>query len=347
QPRDAAIETEYALTPVDEWPIRALSVYCFVYRVADAAVRDDIVARLSADPRIESAQRLNRFETSTDAAGGYDDTYASLQHGLALMGVTAAHRQSRGRGVRVAIVDGHIDVRHEELEGRIARLDVFTEAGREPDHAHGTAVASVIGARSNNARGIVGVAPEADIELLVACWSERAGRSAVCDSFTLAKALDRVLRRPPHVLNLSLTGPEDALLSRLLRRAGEAGVIIVAAAEPAAAGTASFPSSLNGVLPVRPASSHDAADDGQTLFAPGRQIMVAVPNNAYDFRSGSSLATAHVSGVIALLLARNPELSFEAVRTLLTDSQRQTAAAVSVNACVALNLVDGETICRL
>src|SRR5690606_40707066 len=67
---------------------------------------------------------------------------------------------------------------------------------RSPDNTHGTAIASVIGANANNAKGMVGIAPDSRMELYVACWAEQGVFGAVCDSFTLAKALDTLLNDP-------------------------------------------------------------------------------------------------------------------------------------------------------
>jgi subtilisin family serine protease len=83
-----------------------------------------------------------------------------------------------------------------------------------------------------------------------------------------------------------------------------------------------------------------------TLFAPGNRILVAVPANAYDFRSGSSLAAAHVSGVVALLLSIAPDQSPAMISNILRRSQVEAAGAmVSINACDALNLVAAELRC--
>jgi subtilisin family serine protease len=74
--------------------------------------------------------------------------------------------------------------------------------------------------------------------------------------------------------------------------------------------------------------------------------MVAVPNNSYDFRSGSSLAAAHVSGAVALLLAVSPDLSYSSVLAFLRDSQYVgPTGAVSINACIVLQLADPARTC--
>ncbi|HEX6260850.1 MAG TPA: S8 family serine peptidase [Woeseiaceae bacterium] len=351
----AEIAADYALIEVDRWPIRSLSVFCFIYRVSSGLDRENIVGRLRADPRVESAQLVQRFETVAGPQETYDDTYANLQRGLDVMEISAAHRYSRGQGVRVAIVDGHADVDHEDLKGRVTSTRVLAHPDKSPNGTHGTAVASVIGANANNARGMVGIAPAALMELYVACWAEEGEFNAVCDSFTLAKALDAVLENTADILNLSLVGPYDPLLERLLKEVEQAGVVIVAARSPRADERNRFPASFEGVIGVSSSDAGRAAssDTGtgaaplHVVYAPGEQIMVAVPDDAYDFRSGTSLSAAHVSGVVALLLAVSPSMPARTVQSYLRDSQYASeSASPSVNACIVLQMANSSRQCQ-
>ena len=344
----AAVMAEHNLTEIEHWPIRSLSVYCFVYRVPDGVERSVVIARLNADERVESAQPLQRFETSMDETASYDDTYADLQYGLDVLDITAAHRASLGSGVRVAIVDSHADKDHEDLRGRITGIEVFSNHSETADNEHGTAVASVIGARSNNALGIVGIAPGASLEIFVACWSNGPIGPAVCDSFSLSKALDKMLDNPPHVLNISLNGPQDPLLERLLSKMLDSGVVIVAAGSSKAGSDNKFPASMDRVIGVASSTAAVSVDanSNDMLFAPGDRILVAVPVNTYDFRSGSSLAAAHVSGVVALLLSLAPQLDAASVRNILQRSQGKSLTAhTSINACAALSLAGSSEKC--
>lgn len=340
-----SIANEHGLERVDEWPIASLSVYCLVYRVAADNDRSEILDALRADARVESAQALNAFETNVAADTGYDDTYAELQHGLSSLGLTAAHRYSRGQGIRIAVVDSNVDTGHEDLKGRVRRIEDFAGDMAGVDREHGTAVASIIAARANNALGMVGVAPEARLELYVACWSQQDLETAVCDSFTLAQALDSLLERPPDVLNLSLAGPDDGLLRRLLLEAQRRGIVVVAAKPRPDAGLRPFPANMEKVIAVGRSRGGPPAS-GDSILAPGDQILVALPNNSYDFRSGSSLAAAHVSGVVALLLAIAPDTDANAVASMLRQSQSGTDGGhVSVNACAALRIADPSLDC--
>lgn len=347
--RDAtAVAEEYSLKVIEHWPIQSLSVYCFVYRVPEGKDRNGIIEILNADARVESAQPLQSFDTSLSQTDTYDDTYANLQYGLDVLDIAAAHRITRGAGIRIAIIDSEVDKHHEDLQGRIDSVRVFSNKGELADKNHGTAVASVIGARSHNALGIVGIAPEATLELYVSCWSGGAAKSAVCDSFSLSKALDAMLENPPDVLNLSLTGPYDPLLERLIQKAFEAGVVIVAAGPASLELQEGFPSSMQHVIGVT-TTPNESSQDGvahDELFAPGNRILVAVPTDEYDFRSGSSLAAAHVSGVVALLLAIAPDRSPETIRSILHQSQVfATGLPISINACAAINLAESAEHC--
>ena len=350
--RDAvSVADDYSLTEVDSWPIRSLSVYCVVYRAADDTGRPALVELLRNDPRVESAQLLNEFDTESRGEHVYDDPHANLQHGLKTMSVAAAHSRTRGRGVRIVIVDSSADARHEDLRGRVRRVSDFTGNKDAADMHHGTAVASVIGARSNNAKGIVGIAPEARLEVFAACWQGGESSSAVCNSFTLAKALDTVASDPPDIVNLSLAGPADPLLERLLRSLHAAGVILVAAGTDNTAVTETpFPASLDIVIGISSSygGTSDTATAGESveLYAPGDQVLVATPEDSYDFRSGSSIASAHATGVIALMLAEDPQLSDQTVREALRKSQLENLGGpVSINACTALAEIGGRPDC--
>ena len=110
----------------------------------------------------------------------------------------------------------------------------------------------------------------------------------------------------------------------------------------------SFPSNLQHVIGVNsaPTEAPVAESMNDTLFAPGNRILVAVPTDQYDFRSGSSLAAAHVSGVVALLLSIAPDQSPEMISDILRRSQVEVAGSiVSINACDALVLAGAQQRC--
>jgi subtilisin family serine protease len=330
---------------VAEWPITALGVHCVVFELPPSARRDDVLAALRADPDVESAQPMQTFATRTES--GYDDPYFGLQSGLAAMNIGGAHLSSLGERVRVAIVDTGVDTAHPELAGRIGdNVDLVEDrAAPPPPEQHGTAVAGVIAAIANNGQGIVGVAPGARLLILRACWQSKrddGATVATCNSFTLARALARAIDVRAAVINLSLSGPPDALLERLVVEAIARGSIVVGARPDDEAADDEFPASVRGVIAVR---SAEARGSGSGVCAPGRNVLTLRPHGGYDFDNGSSLAAAQVSGVVALLRARKPRLSPAGALRLLQGDDETVQHTCMVNACAALATMLGTTPC--
>ena len=145
-------------------------------------------------------------------------------------------------------------------------------------------------------------------------------------------------------MNLSLAGPPDPLLERLIRAALAQGTAIVTAYRRDASGVA-FPGSVEGVLAV--GSSAPALPDAPVappLAAPAEDILTAAPGGGFEFVSGSSFAAAFVSGILALLLERAPDLEVDRLHEVLRRTSRVlpgsgAAAPPLVDACAALDLI--------
>jgi hypothetical protein len=344
----AAIAADYGLQEAASWPITLLDVHCVVYAMPPASDPRDLLARLEADRRVESAQPLATFATQGTVA--YNDPYARLQSSLDLLGVAEAQQWSRGSGVRVALVDTGVDVAHPDLRGRVEaqRNFVDADAAAFARDVHGTAVAGVIAAIANNGIGIAGIAPDVRLLAYKACWADPAGRdSAVCNSFTLAQAIAAAIATRADVINLSLAGPSDPLLTRIVREGQRKGAVFVGAAPPDGAARG-FPGDVPGVLMVDAPGRRSGTP--AALVAPGTDVLTLVPGAHYDFASGSSLAAAQTSAVVALLLAADKRLrGDELARLLERTSQTVTSPDgrfVAINACAALVAVRGEGHCR-
>jgi len=340
------LSRRYSLTLVSEWPIEQLQMHCVLFRIPPGTTREAVIEKLMQDKRVLIAQPLNEFQSATSPS--FDDPYARLQTNVNALDVAEAHNFSRGAGIRVAIIDTGVDVEHPDLAGRtqLTRNYVDDDAAEFRNDRHGTQVAGLIAAAANNGIGIVGVAPDVKLLAYKACWQPSPSSAGRCNSFTLAQALADALGAKAQVVNLSLVGPSDPLLEALVEKTIEAGVIVVGAVSDDP--RLSFPAKLPRVLPVTEAET--SVDDGsEILRAPARDIVTLVPNGHYDFASGSSLATAQVTGVVALLLAKNQRLGVDRLRALLSQSTEKHDTTrgpfLSVNACTALAQVVHGAVC--
>lgn len=343
----ADLKRRYALQEMSGWPIRALDLYCVVLRPAPGVDRDALLARLVKDDRVQLAQPLQDYEVYStvsppapaDAGLHYNDPYTDLQHGFVETHAALAHEVTQGEGVRVAVVDTGLDTSHPDLQGHIDHTrntvdDDVTAFGRD---SHGTEIAGIIAAVGDNHLGMVGIAPKAQLDVYKACWytpGDNAG--ARCNSFTLAKALAAVGDTDARVVNLSLGGPADPLLTRLLAKILEQGRIVVSAMPPEGR-PKGFPDAEAGVIVVR-SSTAGAAPPG-VISAPGNDILTTQPGGGFDFASGSSMATAHVSGIVALLLSLAPGLDAATVHDILLRTSSLSNGVVQVNAAAAVDAV--------
>jgi hypothetical protein len=342
-----SIEGEYGLREVSAWPIEPLHMHCVVLKIPDGADRVSLLAKLSSDPRIRLAQPLQTFATRSE---NYNDPYVGLQRGFKEMDVAQAHPWSQGEGVKVAIIDTGVDVEHPDLARRIAAAQNFVDSdtGQFQRDRHGTEIAGVIAAVANNGEGIVGVAPAARLLVFKACWQVRADADAArCNSFTLARALVAALDAHAQVVNLSLAGPADPLLSGLIREGLRRGILFVGAASSDAPEGSPSLLHLPGVIEVAGSESRSAL--ATALSAPGREILTLLPGGRYDFASGDSISTAQVTGIVALLLAKEPGLSPGAAYRILRDTSGRSDVDVGdgahVNACAAVVSLLGRGSC--
>ncbi|MEM8683750.1 MAG: S8 family serine peptidase [Pseudomonadota bacterium] len=326
---------DFPVTVTRQWPIRSLSVHCVVVRIDRDA--EATLAALRSDKRVEWVQPLNEFQGLSQQ----QDPYRHLQASLDTLNVAPLHNEFSGQGIRIVMVDSGVEADHPDLQHALADVIDFVgqPAGGE---RHGTGVAGVMVAHGANGQGISGVAPGAELYAYRGCWEADDGITR-CNSLTLSLALDHAIDKQPHVVNLSLTGPSDPLLDRLVARLLEQGAVVVTAHDKQR-GEQRFPSPAEGVLVVHD-GSRVTTDALGGFYAPGQAVLTAQPGHAYDFMAGSSLAAAHVSGVLALLLEAHPSRARSDSGAALLASLRSSPGGWSIDACLALHFLDSRVHC--
>jgi subtilisin family serine protease len=269
----------------------------------------------------------------------HDDPLYRVQPAAREWRLAELHLVATGRNVRVAVIDSMIEKTHPDLTGQVQMSENFVTGRSDEAEQHGTGVAGIIAALADNGLGIAGVAPRARLLALRACWQESAPRTSspttVCDSLSLAEALHFAIDHNAQVINLSLSGPPDRLLGRLLDAAMARGITVVGAFDRNLPG-GGFPASHPGVVAVID-ESQGAAPSG-VFSAPGRDIPTTQPGGRWYLVSGSSYAAAHVSGLFALLRERAPRA--QGSGALVTN-----ATGEAIDACATLLRAGGPCEC--
>lgn len=279
------------------------------------------------------------------------DPYRSLQLGLAQLGVMQARSRTDGRGARVALLDSAPDVSHRELTHvRVVPL----EGGPPATPAlHGTLLAGLIAAVENNAFGITGIAPSADLVAIPVCTPLEGGASDACDLFDVLHGIDVAWKEQAGIVNLSLAGPPDPLLQRAMMRLLDLGTVVVAAAGNAGSSEPTYPAAYPGVIGVGavdttgapfPASNHGP---WVSLAGPGVEILSTTPGNSFAFVNGTSLAAAQVSGELALLAAVVPDPVRMRLALLATARGALVSAAAATEAPATATAPVAPTVCAV
>lgn len=281
------------LSLATDWPLPIVGLDCYVMDVPAAQHPDAIATQLGRDPRVAWAQPMNVFRPLA-----HDDPLFSLQPAAREWQLDELHASATGRNVRVAVIDSAVQLDHPDLTGQVA-VNMNLIGGRaSPGEIHGTAVAGIIAAHADNHLGIAGIAPQASLLALRACW-QAAPDETLCDTLSLARALHAAIEQGAQIINLSLGGPPDRLIQQLVEAALARGIGVVAAVNRSAAG-GGFPARIHGVVAVTDKASAQAS--GGALVAPGSDIPTTLPGSRWSMVSGASYAAAHVSGLLALML---------------------------------------------
>ncbi|HXI87197.1 MAG TPA: S8 family serine peptidase, partial [Parvularculaceae bacterium] len=209
---------------------------------------------------------------------------------------------SEGEGRVIGIIDTGIDVAHPALAGaHITAQDFASYVGRRPLD-HGTAVASILAGGGDGFRGL---APRAEIYAASVFFSPDGG-GEIATTASLVRALDWMIDRGVHIVNMSLTGPQNAILQSAIDRAYERGVLVVAAVgnEGPAAGPL-YPAAYKNVVGVTAVSRakkiYRLANRGDYVdfAAPGVDIEHAAEGGGFAASSGTSMAAPFVAAVLA------------------------------------------------
>ena len=294
-----------------------------------AGQEDAISQKLKSDPYVETTQRdytTHAFFAPNDQA--FNVQYALNNTGQTIQGqkgtagddihTEAAWDVTQGNGVKVAILDTGINLNHPDLAGKVVAQKSFVSNTVEDGNGHGTHVAGILAADTNNSIGVAGTCP--GCQLIIGKVLDDTGTGTTSNATAgITWAADQGAK----VINMSLgtTEPQTIpLYQQAVNYAMSKGAVVVSAAGNDGTTQFSYPAAVNGVISVAGTDNDnkkaswsdygtwvDVAAPGQDIASTGPTHSFQLQPNNYNFSSpyyylsGTSMSTPYVSGVAALI----------------------------------------------
>jgi thermitase len=282
------------------------------------------VKMLATDPRVEYAE----LDYLAHAAIVPNDTHYSQQWGLARIDAPGAWDVLLDRGaleetgnITIAVLDTGVDLNHPDLDAKIVQGYDFAnnDSVAQDDHGHGTHVAGIAAAETNNHKGVAGVS-----------WGARIMPVKVLDengSGPYSDVAQGILFACDHgaaIINMSLGGNEpSSTLQDAVEQAHADGCLMVAAAGNTGGYGLLYPARYPETMAV---AATDEDDHRAGFSSYGAEVDVAAPgvsifstywDDSYTYISGTSMSTPHVAGLAALIWSVDPELTNSEVESVI------------------------------
>jgi Subtilase family/Fervidolysin N-terminal prodomain len=323
-----ALAQQMRLNRVDSYTSNGITL--FLWKILDGRSVSTVIRSLEAAGFIalpnylymtlQASSPEGQQAAAVSGTGGELDQLE--QYALAKLRLPQAHALAKGEKILVAVIDSGVDTTHPELAGMV--VDSFDALkSDEKAHAHGTAVAGAIVAHAK----LMGAAPEARILAARAFGAQKASLEAT--TYSISQSLDWAMDRGARVINMSFTGPRDPTLEEKMGQARQKGIVLIAAAgNGGPSAPKAYPAAYPNVIAVTATDAEDKLFKGANrggyiaVAAPGVDLLLPAPEVGYQVTTGTSFAAAEVSGIVALMLERKPDLTPDGVKKALTATAR-------------------------
>lgn len=279
-----------------------------------------LLKKYNNHPEVEYVEPNYRFRTFEVTPS--DPYFSYYQYGPQLIHAPSAWEVTLGNPqTQIAVVDTGVNLTHPDLQGKLLQGYDFVDRDSSPEdlNGHGSHVAGIAAAATDNGRGIAGTAPRASI-LPVRVL----GQNGEGSLDQVANGIIYAANRGAKVINLSLGSPSDAFtLRRAVEYAWSRGAVTVAAAGNDGSAAPNYPAAYSTVISVGSVDRSDRKSSFSNygrwvdVAAPGSDILSTYDNGLYAYLSGTSMASPHVAGLAALLASQgrsNVEIA-EIIRT--------------------------------
>lgn len=232
-----------------------------------------------------------------------------------------------GESVVIAVIDTKISIEHPDLKGKIISSYSLLEEEFVPDNSknntssnHGTAIAGILSAYPSTANGVLGIAPHSKLISIEIAQTD----SDEISVEKLKKAVDLAVELDVDIINISCgTRKADEELQASIKRACDSGIIVVAAAGNQMNNDILYPAAYKDVIAVGSISRNNETIspkgdfDKDIVYLPGECIVTTSATNEYDSISGTSASTAIMSGIVALILEKSPDIKSSQIVNLI------------------------------
>jgi thermitase len=320
-----------------------------------------ITQELKTDPYVETTQRdytTHAFFTPNDPL--FSMQYAFNNTGQTILGKAGvanadihaeqAWDTTQGNGVKVAILDTGINLNQPDLAGKVILQDSFVSNTVEDGNGHGTHVAGILAADTNNSVGVAGTCP--GCELMIGKVLDDTG------SGTTSNAVAGIVwaaNNGAKVISMSLGTTEastESLYEEAVQYALSKGAIVIAAAGNDDNTEFNYPAAAPGVISVAATTNTDQKASYSNygswvqIAAPGDDILSTGPTHAfqlepqgysftqpYYYLSGTSMATPDVSGVAALIATTQYGTTPQAIASRLCSTADKISGTGTLWVC--------------
>jgi len=288
------------------------------------------IAAFNAYPEVEYAE--GNYAAELDEFVPNDSKYGDQSNMTTIRADEAWVVAKGSSSITIAVIDTGVDYDHEDLTGKVIKGKNYADDNDDPDDTlgHGTHVAGIAAAHSNNTRGVAGVAW--DSKILAIRWTDGTNGSAASLAASIRYAADNSAK----IINISGGTSNARALRKAIDYADGKGLLICASAGNSGIQKKRYPGSYEACFCVGNTTDSDARSASSSygvwvdIAAPGEGVWSTIPDNKYGKKSGTSMSTPLMAGAAAVVWSQHPSWTAAQVRERLEKSSKPLDSSLKI-----------------